>query len=49
MTSKILDDMLPYQVESDPELAKIAGTLGEKLQEVKRILETQRQSLSRNI
>ncbi len=49
MTSKILEDMLPYQVESDPELAKIATTLGEKLQEVKRILETQRQSLSRNI
>ncbi|WGL59070.1 tetratricopeptide repeat protein [Pigmentibacter sp. JX0631] len=49
MTNKILSDMLPYQVESDPELTKIAGKLGEKLQEVKRILETQKRNISRNL
>ncbi|MGY3803772.1 hypothetical protein ACWNT8_06920 [Pigmentibacter ruber] len=47
VTSKILNDMLPYQVESDPELTKIASKLGEKVQEVKRILETKKHNISR--
>jgi tetratricopeptide (TPR) repeat protein len=43
MTSKILADMLPYQLESDPEFERISKSIGSKIIEVKKIIETQTQ------
>lgn len=45
MTSKILTDMLPYQLESDPELERISKSIGSKITEVKKIIETQKKNL----
>lgn len=47
MTSKILQNMLPYQVESDPELSKIATIIAEKLNELRRLVEAHKQNVSR--
>ena len=44
MTSKILSDMLPYQLESDPELGKISKDIGSKIVEIKKIIETQKKT-----
>ena len=43
ITSKILTDMLPYQLESDPELEKISKSIGSKIIEVKKLIENQTQ------
>ncbi|APJ03063.1 hypothetical protein [Silvanigrella aquatica] len=42
-TSKILSNMLPYHVESDPELLKISKGIGAKIMELKKIIELQAQ------
>ena len=42
ITSKILSDMLPYQLDSDPELGRISKSIGAKINEVKKIIETQK-------
>ncbi len=44
MTSKILSDMLPYQLESDPELGKISKGIGSKIMEIKKLIETQKKT-----
>ncbi len=38
-TSKILEDMLPYQLESDPELSRIQQSIGSKILEAKKAID----------